>query len=76
MPLFSYACGKCKMQSEVLVRSSSEQPVCPKCGSDDMSKQMSAITPVGASKRRVAGSPICDDSACARCPGAGACQMN
>ena len=76
MPLFTYVCGKCKKQHEILVRSSGDIPPCPACGSDKMSKQMSAITPVGASKRRVAGAPICDESACARCPGAGACSMS
>ncbi len=42
MPLYEYKCGKCGMQFEELVSSSSvENPVCPGCGEGKTEKLLS-----------------------------------
>lgn len=49
MPLFSYRCADCGVESELLVRGQ-EPPACPKCGSTRLEKLLSAFAPVsGAS---------------------------
>ncbi len=48
MPLFEVLCRACETRSEVLVRAA-EKPVCPDCGSAKLERQMSRITPMGAS---------------------------
>ncbi len=40
MPLYDYVCQDCQASFELLVRSST-QPVCPKCGSARLDKQVS-----------------------------------
>jgi putative FmdB family regulatory protein len=42
MPLYEYACEDCGRESELLVTASS-QPVCPKCGSQKLSKLLSIV---------------------------------
>ncbi|MCA9157346.1 MAG: zinc ribbon domain-containing protein [Planctomycetales bacterium] len=41
MPLYEYQCQSCHETVELLVRGSTEQPVCPKCGSSKLDKQLS-----------------------------------
>ena len=41
MPLYEYQCQGCHETVELLVRSSTEQPVCPRCGSPKLDKQLS-----------------------------------
>ena len=41
MPLYEYLCQECHQQVEILLRSSTEQPVCPECGSAQLEKQLS-----------------------------------
>ena len=40
MPIFDFICGDCGEQIEALVRGS-QVPVCAKCGSEKLEKQMS-----------------------------------
>lgn len=42
MPLFEYLCRDCGKQSELLV-TGSEKPVCPHCGSKQLTKQFSTF---------------------------------
>ena len=41
MPLYEYTCTECKTLSEILIRGT-EEPVCPKCESTNLEKQVSA----------------------------------
>lgn len=61
MPLFAYICKTCNTRVELLVQST-EQVVCPSCGSNTMERQLSRITP-GRS-----GTP---EPSCANCDRAG-----
>lgn len=42
MPIYEYKCAKCGNQFEELVFSQDEIPPCPQCGSEDVTKLMSA----------------------------------
>jgi putative FmdB family regulatory protein len=41
MPLYEYACESCHHSCELLIRSESERPECPHCGSHALAKQWS-----------------------------------
>jgi putative FmdB family regulatory protein len=41
MPLYEYTCEKCDSDFELLIRSSSDQPACPACGTTKVVKQLS-----------------------------------
>lgn len=41
MPLYEYVCDACRHEVEVLVRSETERPSCPDCGSDRLQKLLS-----------------------------------
>lgn len=51
MPIYEYHCEPCQREFELLVRSSSETPRCPSCGSDQVGKLFSvpAAAQTGAS---------------------------
>lgn len=70
MPLFQYACKKCRAESEILVRGS-ETPSCPKCGSDDLMKQLSVFNAVDGGKRK----PVAPCGRPEGCP-SGGCGLN
>ena len=67
MPIYGYACNKCRHDFQTLVRSS-EIPSCPSCGSADLARQLSLIAPPAKSRGEV---PMCDSAgACGMsCPG-------
>lgn len=44
MPLYSYRCGECDKESEILMRSS-DTAVCPFCGSAKMEQLISRVAP-------------------------------
>lgn len=67
MPLFAYACAACGTASEILVRGS-ETPVCPKCESAQLEKQMSRVAPLHAAAPEPVG---CGASQCCRMQGGG-----
>ena len=43
MPIFEYECTKCGRLFEELVMNSSQEVVCPACGSPDLDKLISTI---------------------------------
>jgi putative FmdB family regulatory protein len=49
MPLYSYQCGKCDKEAELLV-GFSDKPACPSCGSKRMTRLMSKPAPPGRAK--------------------------
>ncbi len=50
MPIYEYHCRECKEPFDVFVRSVSRSPqaVCPKCGSEHVEKEMSAVSAAGS----------------------------
>jgi len=61
MPLFEYICFKCEHKFEELVLKSDDQVVCPKCGSQEVAKQISAFS----SSSLTSGSS-CTKSSCSK----------
>ena len=49
MPIYEYICGKCGSCFSFLKLKQSDEPVCPKCGSHEVSKIMSACSLGGSS---------------------------
>jgi putative FmdB family regulatory protein len=67
MPLFEYMCVRCGNTFEQLVRSSTQEIVCPRCKGTRVQKQMSSFAVRGTGgQNRGAGAPA---AACA--PGGG-----
>lgn len=71
MPLFEYFCESCKSQNEILIRGN-ETPRCPDCGSEKLTKQLSAFAPVSAAVGRDQ-MPACASGGA--CPG-GSCPFS
>ena len=46
MPLYEYQCDECREPAELLVRGD-EQPVCPACGGQRLTKQLSVVAAPG-----------------------------
>lgn len=44
MPIYEYECQACSQCSEVLVRGADERIVCPKCGSDRLTRILSTFS--------------------------------
>jgi putative FmdB family regulatory protein len=76
MPIYEYRCEPCAHSFETLVRTASDVPKCPQCGSPDLDKQFSvpASAQTGASARANAlpiapqgpgcGAPLCCGGGC------------
>lgn len=54
MPLYEYECRDCQAQVELLIQPG-EQPKCPTCGSDNLSKLLSVVA---APTRDTSASPM------------------
>ncbi len=65
MPLYEYQCRKCEKRFELLVRSD-DQPVCPECGSKELTKLFStpAVHTSGGSDPT---GPACPYSGTSKC---------
>jgi putative FmdB family regulatory protein len=70
MPIFEYSCQGCGTRFEVLMREG-VTPVCPKCQSHTVDKQLSAFA-VGAGSPKSAPMPA---GGCGGCPNASGCGM-
>jgi putative FmdB family regulatory protein len=71
MPLYEFACDGCDQTVEVLVRSPSEQPTCPTCGDDKLTKLLSV--PAAPAIRSGGGLPVARAEAMAQSCGAPRC---
>ena len=75
MPLFQYSCKACGQESEVLVRGS-EAPICPACGSEELSKLASHFAAMSGSSKE----PACMSGTCnmgqSPCQMGGGCCLN
>jgi putative FmdB family regulatory protein len=49
VPLYSYHCGKCDKDVELLV-GPSDTPICPDCGSRKLARLVSRTAPAGKSR--------------------------
>lgn len=47
MPIYEYHCEDCRQDVEVLILSSGEEPVCPRCGGSNLTRLMSAFASAG-----------------------------
>ena len=50
MPIYEYVCMKCESHFEELVRNG-EEPSCPDCGGEKVSRQLSVFASVAAGER-------------------------
>jgi len=71
MPIYEYRCGQCADEFELLVFRN-EEPACPKCGSKELHKKMSACGfSVGhkftAAAPSGSGCSRCSSSSCSSC---------
>jgi len=75
MPVYEYVCARCGARFEKLLRSmhTTEQVVCPSCGSDRADRAMSvfAVGESAGSSASRASRPAC----CQECSGDGTCPM-
>ena len=57
MPIYEYLCPKCNRVYSFLSKSASEekQPVCPKCGCEELKKMVSKFAFVGGSRKSKSG---------------------
>ncbi len=74
MPIFEYRCQDCGTKFEKLVRRSGDEILCPSCGKDHLSQELStfAAHANGAPKQSAAPALPCGN----RCPHPGMCGMN
>jgi putative FmdB family regulatory protein len=68
MPIYEYQCNKCGQVSEVLTLGKDDSPACSGCGSDNLTKLMSAHNTISSSPSFAA--PDC--SSCSSHEGCGA----
>ncbi len=79
MPLFEFKCSDCGRSSELLIINTTDIPMCNACGSDNMTKQISAHSSVSGPVKK--GLPGMGDTACCGsspgqaqgCAGPGSC---
>lgn len=71
MPLYEVTCADCGKTSEILAKSSAEQPVCPHCGSGRVAKEFSTFAAKGLRADHVHSGPDCP---CGKRPGS--CGVN
>lgn len=79
MPIYTYKCKKCGVVFDFLMLQKSEKPVCAKCGSEHLEKQLSApgIVKMGTSYPK--GATCCGrDERCdiPPCSSDGTCQRD
>jgi putative FmdB family regulatory protein len=68
MPIYEYRCKDCGMESEHIVFGSEDEIKCPKCGSSNMEKLMSATSSLtGSSPHKMPGPK--DTGCCGSRPG-------
>lgn len=71
MPIYEYECKTCDHTIELLLRSSSDQPVCPECGESELEKVFSV--PASPAVRDGSSLPVSGGESCGapRCCGGG-----
>jgi len=77
MPIYEYRCATCGERVEVLVRSQTATPSCPRCGSPLTDRLFSAPHVLNSESRRPAGHTCCGrEERCDTppCSGGGSCR--
>lgn len=59
MPIYEYHCQPCDHTFETLIRSQSDVPHCPRCGSIELTKQFSVPAAAQTGARSSSALPIC-----------------
>lgn len=77
MPIYEYRCGSCGAQRDVMQKmSDAPLTVCPACGQETFSKQLSATgLQFKGSGYHAAGAGSSPAASCAPCASAGSCPM-
>ena len=75
MPIYEYACGKCRDRFEVLVRKASQKIACPACGSKKVKRRFSTFGIGGGGSGSNGGASGSGKSSCSRgsCSGCKGC---
>ena len=79
MPIYTYRCKRCGSMFDFLKVKRSEKPVCPKCKSIDLEKQITAAGVIMSSSAKPAGQTCCGrDERCSAppCSDSGSCQRD
>lgn len=72
MPIYEYKCNKCKEDFELLIYSG-EEPVCPKCGSKDLTRKISKVSFKSSSaEESSSGGSSCSSCSSGSCSSCGA----
>ena len=77
MPIYEYHCQSCGEHVALLMRSTSKEPRCPKCGSALLDKQFSAAYVMSGNSRPEGGSYCGRGEHCEAesCPMAETCEL-
>jgi putative FmdB family regulatory protein len=79
MPIYSYKCKKCGRLFDFLKIKASEKPVCPRCGSMELDKQIAAAGVIMSGSGRPSGATCCGrDERCSTppCADSGTCKRD
>jgi putative FmdB family regulatory protein len=52
MPIYEYSCRRCHHRFETIVLSTREKPICPKCESGAVEKQLSVFSSPGSQSEK------------------------
>ena len=64
MPLYEYRCSGCDEAFEIYVRAWGEAVACPRCGTDEVEKQLSTFAMAGTEGPRIGGGCGCGRGGC------------
>lgn len=70
MPIYEYACKKCQVEFEALIRGD-ERPACPRCGGQSLERLLSV--PAAHTSSSSAAGPPCGDACSLGSDGYGGC---
>jgi len=72
MPIYEMICNSCRYQGEVLLLGAETLPACPKCGSQQTQKMMSATSSLTGRDAQAMPGPS-DTTCCGQQPGISGC---
>ena len=73
MPIFNFKCEKCGKVFETLLKSRSETPECPACGSQELSAAPNRISVGRSNSNSCPAQAVCPGAAAGGCGCAGGC---
>lgn len=69
MPIYEYKCKKCGCEFEALVKNSSEQVKCEKCGKSETERKLSVFSASVKSGGKCANESVCPAAGSHQCSG-------